>query len=147
MPKIDYYSIESELSEILKADATLDGVHITVEDNTDMEGGSWVGIFLLGRELTEGQPLAMSTRIRYRLNFLILCWDYSLDSIADAIQKRDDLIGKVEIALLKNPTINNLVNYSFLEGGELESAQLEETAGFIAGGEIRLRAELTASTV
>lgn len=147
MPRVNYFDIESELAEILRANSTLDGVNITVESVTELEAGSWVGIYLVGRELPEGQPLAAYTRMRYKLNFVIWCWEYSLDSIADAIRQRDDLVGRVEIALMKNSTLNGKVSYCFLEGGELQSAQVAETSGYVAGGEIILKADVTATTV
>ena len=147
MAKIPYFEIENEISEILRADSTLEGVNITVEDVTDIEAGAWVGIYLLGRSVPEGQPLAAGTKTRFRLDIALWCWEYSLDSMADAIRKRDDLIGKVEIVLMANRTFNNMVDYSFLGGGELQSAQLDETAGFIAGGEILVQADITASTM
>lgn len=147
MGYVDYYGIEIELAEILKADETLGNVYISVENVLDLEAGAWIGIYLVGRDTPDGQPLAAATRTRFRLHFVLWCWEYSLDSIADAIQKRDLLLGKVEIALMKNPTINSKVNYSFLNGGELQSAQIAETAGYIAGGEIILQADITASTI
>lgn len=147
MARIPYYEIENEIAEILRADEELQSVNVTVEDVTEMEAGAWIGIYLLGRTVPpDGQPLAAGTRTRFRLDIALWCWEYSLDSMADAVRKRDDLVGKVELTLMANRTFNNLVNYSFLNGGELQTAQLDETAGFIAGGEILVQADITAST-
>lgn len=147
MSKVSYFDIETEIASILTSDITLNGVNITVESVTELDAGSWVGIYLVGRDVPDGQPLANGTLMRYRLNFILWCWEYSLESITDAIQRRDDLVGRVEVALMKNRTLNNSVNYSFIEGGELQSAQIAETSGYIAGGEIILKADITFSTL
>jgi len=146
MPRVDYYDIEVEMLQILKADTTLQGVQITVEDDFELDTGAWVAIYLDRRDPTEGQSLSAGTRTRYNLYFSIWCWQYSLESTSQAARFRDDLIGKVEIALMKNRTLNNKVSHMWIEGGEMPSARLPGSKGHVAGGEIVVVAEVIAST-
>lgn len=146
MSRIDYFEIETEIAEILKADATIGGVQVTVEDDLNLEVGPWVSIYLERRDPTAGQPLAAGTRTRMQLRFSIWCWQYSLDSITEACKNRDDLVGKVEVVLMANRSLNSKVNYSWLEGGEIQSARVPDTSGYVAGGEVVVIAEVMAST-
>lgn len=147
MARIDYYAIETEIKTILDADATLTGTLITVEDELlfGAERTPWVGVFLERRDAGD-QSLSSGQRTRYNLRFSIWCWEYSLESISKAIQLRDDLLGKVEVALMGNRTLNGKVSTSWLEGGDLPSARVPESNGFVSGGEIILIADVTATT-
>lgn len=147
MARIDYFAIEKKLGDILSSDSTLQGVKVIVEEDVEFEDGPYVGIYLERRDATASQSLSSGTKIRYDLKLSIWCWSYSLDSVADAINSRDDLVGKVELVLLNNRTIGDKVTTSWLEGGEMPSARLEgeEVDGYISGGEIILTAQVSAS--
>lgn len=148
MARIDYYGVISEIRDILKADETLSGVQVTVEGNPPLDSGPWIAIYLTRREAPEGQPLAVGTRTRMRLRVSIWCWQFSLESSEEASRLRDDLISKVEIALMGNRTINDKVAYLFLEGGQFMNDQLQNDTlnGWVSGGEIALTMEAVAIT-
>ena len=147
MARIDYFSIEDELGSLIRADETVQGVQVTVEGDVEIEAGALVAIYLDRRDPTSGQSLSAGTRTRFQIKFIIWCWEYSLDSMSDAMKKRDDLVGKVEIILMKNRTISNKVSTSWLAGGAMPAQQLEgDFDGYVAGGEIVLIAEAVAVT-
>lgn len=148
MSRVDYYDIATELAEVLIADSTMEGVQVTVEDDAPLDSGPWVSVFIENRSTPSGQPLAAGTKTRFQIRFGIWCWQFSLESIGVASRLRDDLVGRVEIVLMKNRTLNNKVSHSWLEGGDMmsERIQNDNASGFIAGGEIIMIAEITAST-
>lgn len=149
MARVDYFDLENTIKSILEADSSLSGVTITVEG--EVPGGGvglfpYVGIHIERRDPHGGQPLAAGQRTRLNLKFAIWCWEYSLESVAKAIQLRDDLVGKVEVALMKNRTINNKVACIWLDGGRLPSGKDPESNGWLSAGEIIVIADVTAST-
>ena len=148
MARVDYYTIVSEIGQILNADTTLSGVQITVEDSAPLDSGPWIAIYLESRTPSSGQSISAGTRTPYNLRISAWCWQFSLESTARAAQLRDDLVGLVEIALMKNRTLNDKVGSIYLEGGELMSDQIksDEMSGFIAGGEIIIIADVVAIT-
>jgi hypothetical protein len=150
MPRVDYFAIESGIETVLNADATLAGVTVAVEDELVFGAAtsSWVGIYLDRRDAPENrQRLAAGQQTVFLLRFVLWCWEYSLEGIAKAIQRRDDLMGKVEVALMKQRTLNGTVTTSWLEGGEMPSGRVPGQTGWASGGEIRLVAEVKATTI
>lgn len=149
MSRVDYYDLATEIREILIADDTLEGVQVTVEDDAPLDSGPWVSVVLVNRSTPMGQPLAGGTRTRFNVRFSLWCWQFSLESTGVASKLRDDLVGKVEIALMANRTLNNKVASSWLEGGDMmsERVQNDNISGYIAGGEVILIADITASTL
>ena len=145
MARVDYYALEQEIQAILQADAALAGVRIVVEDEIlfGAETTPWVGIYLDRRDAPADIQRIGGTRTDYRLRFSIWCWEYSLDSVSTAARLRDDLVGKVEVALMGNRTLNDLVATSWLEGGEFMSARTQ--GSWLMGAEIVLVAEKAAS--
>jgi len=148
--RVDYYAIEKALQTLLQADATLTGTTVTVEAELmfGAEAAPWVGIYLDRRDAPadmQGIGAGISTRMLCR--FSIWCWAFTLESIEEAIHKRDDILGKVEVALMKNRTITNNVSTSWLEGGEMPSGRIPGNTGFMSGGEVVLVADVKATTV
>lgn len=147
MARIDYAAIQTQIKTVLNADATLAGVTVEIERDglTSPEQCPWVGIYLERRQIFR-RPIAAGTRMDYKIYFLLWCYEFSMETIEAAASLRDDLIGKVEIALMKNTSLNGLVTTLALtdDAGEFESARTE--AGFISGGSIRLEAVAKATT-
>lgn len=148
MAKVDYYGIVNEVGNILNADAELLGVQVTIEDEPPLDSGPWVAVYLESRTPTVGQSMSAGTRTRFQLRMTVWCWQFSIESTARAAQLRDELVGKVEIALMKNRTLNDKVGSIWLDGGQLLSEQIksDSISGFIAGGEIVVLAEVVAIT-
>lgn len=148
MARVDYYAIETAVQAILQADATLAGTTVVVEGELvfGSEQTPWVGIYLDRRDApADRQRIAAGTRTVFLIRLALWCWEYSVEGEAKAIQLRDDLVGKVEVALMANRTLSGTVTTSWLEGGELPSGRLPET-GWVSGGEIVLIAEAKATT-
>lgn len=147
MARIDYAAIQSEIKTVLGADSTLAGVTIELERDglSSPEQCPWVGIYLERRQIFR-RPIAAGTRVDYKVSFLLWCYEYSIETIATAAQLRDDLLGKVEIALMKNTTLNGKVTTLALadDAGEFESARTN--AGFLSGGSIRIEVVVKATT-
>ena len=144
MAKIDYWAIEQELAEIIRS--SLDGYTVEVEPEMMFaaEQTPWVSIYLLRRDAPEGQPIAANKRLRLHLQFSIYVWCWHLEK-REALRLRNAALGELELVLLRNPTVNDMVNFIFLEGGELQSGRVEGTlGGFASGGEILLTAEAVA---
>ena len=149
MARVDYYAIELAIQTLLQGATSLSGVMVTVEEELlfGAETTPWVGIYLDRRDApADLQGLSAGQRTRFLLRFSIWAWEYSLESVAKAIQLRDDLLGKVEIVLMGNRTLDGTVNKCWLEGGEMPSARLPGGSGWVSGGEIVLVADAVATT-
>lgn len=146
MPRIDYYGIELELQALLEADPSMNGVVVTVEEHgvNHAEQAPLVNIRLDRRDATAAQPIAGGQRTRYAIRFVLLCSQYSLESVEQAARLRDDLIGRVEVVLMKNRRIGGMVHYLTLVGGPF-GIEHQDT-GWLATGEVVAVADLDAST-
>ena len=147
MARADYYAIEKGVKVTLEADLALQGVRYFIEEEvTWADSVPAVFIYLDSRDAApEEQRLAASTRVDYLVNLSLWCIDGHFDSLELASQARSDLVGKVEVALLKDPTLDSSVDYSWLEGGEFMNAR-DDQSGFITAGEVRLVAKVHATT-
>lgn len=148
MARVDYYAIENAIAAVLRADATLAGVTVMVEEELSFQRGSIVGIYLDDRSSPQDlQAISAGTETRFIVNFTVWCWHMGIGRDRTMVmQQRDDLVGKVEIALMKNRTLSNTVNMSWLEGGEFISGPDPQGNQFMSGAEIKLSADVTAST-
>lgn len=143
MARIDYFDIEDSLADVLRADATLSGVLVQVEERIVLQDGDFVDIFLDEREAPEEQPIAAGKITRYELRLSVWCFGYALD-LREAGRRRDELLGKVEIALMKNRQWHSQIGQSWSGGGRFDNRQNEETGGLLSGAEIRLVADVKA---
>lgn len=143
MARVDYWSIQNELVEILKQN--LNDVTITLEEDfmLSSEMTPWLCVYLEGREVPESQPIAAGRRVRMRVRLSIWIWCYALELHA-AVQARDDLVGRVELILAENRSLNDKVDALWIEGGQLPSVNTPEAHGFFSGGEIVVSSEITA---
>lgn len=146
MARLDYYAVEEGIREVLSADADLEDVRIEIETDVEMapDGGGAVYVYLDRRDAPASeQRLAAGTRTDFLLRFALWCLDCDFESVAAASRRRDDLLGKVEVALMRDRSLNGTVDASWLEGGEFLTMQEQ---GFISGGEIILIAKAKATT-
>jgi len=146
MARIAYFAIQEEIQRVLQADATLADVLVTVEEDGPKSGEQmpWIGVYLEDRE-DAGESIAAGTRQVFNVRYGIWIYEYHPESVKQAAQLRDVLIGKVEIALMKNRTLNQNVEGVKILRGEFESAK--DRAGFIMGGSIVVEILKTASTL
>jgi len=147
MARILYFAIEEAIRDILKADNNLkdDMVVIEEEPPTNIDLGRWIGIYLERRDPIAGS-IAAGKRQRLQMTFAIWCAASHMESVAQACQERDKLMGQVEIALLgdTNKTLNSTVQRFELGGGEFESARIE--GGIMMSGSIIINAQQEATT-
>lgn len=148
MARIDYFAIEQEIQRVLKEDATLVGagvVHVVVEEDvvTSPEMCPWVGVYIADRE-SSGSPITAGQQQRFKVRYEVWCYDHALE-VPEASRLRDDLIGKVEVALLKKPTLNGKVTTMMITGGTFDSGRVD--AGFLMGGSIVLEIEKKATII
>jgi len=148
MARVDYFSIETAIKTILDADADLAGVAILIEEELTVQRGNVVGIYLDDRDASDpDQSLSAGTRTRFNVRFSIWCWHFGVGRDRRVpMEQRDDLVGKVEIALMKERTLNDTVNMSWLEGGEFLSGPDPTGNQFMSGASIILVADVVAST-
>jgi hypothetical protein len=147
--RVNYYAIERAVQEILTKDDELANVRVTIEEELlfGAEATPWVGIYLDSREAPANrQRISAGRSTLYLVRLALWCWQYSLESVAKAIELRDDLVGKVEVVLMRHRTLKETVHMSWLEGGELPSARVPERTAWMSGGEIRLVAQVEATT-
>lgn len=150
MARADYYAVESAIKTLLDADSTLTGVQVGIEEELAF-GASTAGqveIYLERRDApADLQALRAGQTTRFLVRLSLWCYGFSIESVAKACQLRDDLMGKVEVALMANRTLSGSVNKFYLDGGEFDNQESPSPAhGFGMGGSIIVIADLTART-
>ncbi len=141
MARVDYYGIAKAIQSQLQADSNLADVTVLVEEELTMSRGNVVIIYLDRREAPDDlQTLSAGTRTRFNLFFSIWCFHFGFEK-ALAIEARDDLLGKVELALMSDPTFSNNVSSSWITGGDFDNGPLPDGVDFMAGAEVQLLAQ------
>ena len=148
MARVDYFSIETAIKTILDADADLASVSVLIEEELTVQRGNVIGIYLDDRDAAEqDQSLSAGTRTRFNVRFSIWCWHFGVGRDRRVpMEQRDDLVGKVEIALMKERSLNSTVDTSWLEGGEFLSGPDPTGKQFMSGASIILVADVTGTT-
>ena len=145
---VDYWGIREACAAVLRDDPDMFGVTVQVEEEfmLSAEQAPVVVVYLEDRiaEPAE-QRISAGMRTDFQLHFNIWCGDCDFGGLPLAIKKRDDLIGKVEVALMRQRTLNGAVGKLWLNGGQLYDARTND-AGFLAWGEVRLTASVIATT-
>lgn len=154
MARFDYYGLETDIQTILKADADVSAhwaerdpsILIEREMLFGMDECPAVIIYMDSRSAPSNlQGISSGQRTRFDLRLSLWVCEFHLDSVETASKNRDDLIGLVEVALMKDRTLGGKVGASWLDGGEFMTAQSDN--GFISCGEITLVAEGLSTTV
>tara|TARA_Y100000310_G_scaffold279946_1_gene299384 strand:+ start:176 stop:622 length:447 start_codon:yes stop_codon:yes gene_type:complete len=145
MARVDYYQIEKDIKTQLEADADLASVSVRIEEEPEFVMGDHVIIYLLGREAPEDmQSISAGTETRYLVTFSIMCFSTGLQ-LEQLLERRDDLLSQVELALMSNRKFANAqIQSSWLQGGEFENSRNGDEGLFNAGAEIELVVDVTA---
>lgn len=148
MARINYFGILEATKAVIEADADVRALHATVEitrPTITMNMSPHVNIHE-GRRDNATQVIAGGTRQRYLFRWSVVVGVFSAAGFEDATRQRDELIGVVEIALMKNRDLNGALvgKQLLLQGGALQSEPTD--AGFWSLGTIDLAAEVVAST-
>ena len=149
MAAIDYAGIRDGLKTILNADALTAASRVYVEEEPQFgmadAGGGVIAVFSDGRTPDPaGQPLANGKRTNYHVNHTLWVAMFNMESFKAAADARDALLANVELVLMKDRTIGGKVAASWLEGGQMFSARDGGTNTFVAAGEIKLVAQVSA---
>lgn len=137
MARVDYYAIEQGIEEVLKDDPNLVDVAILIEPAALVERGNTVAIYPDRRSApADDQVISAGRRTRLMLRFSIWCYSDGLER-ESVLKARDDFVGRVELALMDDPTLRGTVEESWLDGGEFDTPQ-ELDSGFALGAEVGL---------
>ncbi len=146
MARVDYYGIQQAIKAVLDADDRLHGVTVIIEeDEFQVEQTPWIGVYLLDRD-KDGESIAAGRRQNFNVRYELWCVAHHPESVRQAAEARDDLIGNAEVALMANRTLRGALNAGValeIESGEFESARSQ--AGFVMAGSIVLRVIATAT--
>lgn len=151
MARIDYADLKNELAQILSAAPTLADIAFTVDDDIRLDSfGCSANIEMVRRDHTApAQSLSAGQRQRYYVTTVVTVVAVGIDRQA-AIEQRDDVIGEIEVVLMRNRTLNDKVGTLFLQGGELfllKDTSDQSEGYFVAVGEIIVQLDATLSTV
>src|SRR3990172_2339488 len=152
MARINYSALLKGIEQVLQNDGDIVAFQADVLVKKPVPTtltGPVVNIFEDRRDPTPSQDISAGTRKRYTIRWAIWVTCFSADSYADAAEQRDELLGKVEIALMKNRTLAGVLPNSSLDiqGGELGRGGPAGDVGFIAQSTLIVTAEAVASTL
>lgn len=146
MSRVDYRAIGLKLKQVIEADQDLlYGIPVTLEEEFpfgQIENG-WIGVYMTGRGIREGQPLAIGRSMRMSVYFSVWCFGYNIGEQGGAFVQRDDLIGKVEEILMKNRDLTNEAEIVEVTGGQFINARDEEEY-FVAAGSVDIVVDVQA---
>lgn len=148
MAAIAYGNIRDQIKGILEGDARTSAARVYVEEEPQFgiqDVQQAILVYTDRRSAPrELQRAAVSKRTTYLLNIVLAVVYFSLESYKAACDGRDTLLGNVELVLMANSTINDTVNTSWLEGGELYSVRDAQSSTYVAVAETLLVAEVSA---
>lgn len=148
MARISYLAIARKIKETLENDPDIAAAARTItvaEDNiAAAELMPWVCIYPISRRPTTGQSLAANTRWRFEIMYEIWAYGFSMLGPEDALQQCEDLLGMIEVALLRDPTLGGLAQMQRLDGGDFDNAKTE--GSFVMGGSVRLAVQAVTTT-
>ena len=134
------------MQAVLQAEPDLAGTLVVIEEDGPMsvEQMPWVGIYIVDRE-DDGGPISGGTMQRMRIRYSIWCFEHAMESVKEALRLVTELISKVEIALVTNPTANLNVAQLRITRGDFESAHAD--SGFVMVGSTEVEVLKTSSRV
>lgn len=145
MARIDFTAITEAIRTQLLTEASLSGVKVLLEKELSFDQGPLVIIYLLrADEEADDQSLAAGTTSRLTLHFQLLPFAFATDKYS-AIKLRNDLIGRVHIALMKDRTFSNAVTSSWYGEFNFDTGE-SPGGGFFSGAAIELVVDATATT-
>lgn len=138
MAKIDYDQIETEIENVISNN--VNDVKILKEEELvfGFDNDRVVGIYLQSRRAPANrQRLANGSRSDLLVSFLLRCLGFSIDGTNNAASKRNNLVGDIEDALIRNRDLNGEVEFLFLNGGDV-IPPFQEGSGFASVGDVQI---------
>ena len=145
----NYSTLVDAIAAQLKAYSGLAGVRVEIEQDPVLglpdDGGRALVVESMRRRPSPGQSMAAGTRLRNRLTVVISSVGFDMESFRAAANKRDDLIDKVELAIMADRTIGARTVNLELMGGEFYRASAPGNAPpFASIGETLLEMDVSA---
>lgn len=141
MAGIDYYLLEQQIQTVIQTNAGIKTVVIEEALVYNPDETPWVGIYLTRRDApSDGQSLSAGQRVRYEVRLSIWVYAFNLE-LTKACEARVDAISSIESQLLGNRA--SIDGDFWFEGGEFQTAQNEDDANFMVGGEIIMVVDAT----
>ena len=150
MARIPYGQYTRAIQDVILNDASIIKYGVTVDIGRPPTLGlgmmPHIGIYEGSRFPSPGQTIAAGTRIRYNLNWNVWVAIFSGAGYADALDQRDEILGVLEITMMKNRDLGGLLPNKPLNlgGGDLRSGP--GSGGFIAEGSLSLSLEVEGSS-
>lgn len=149
MAGIDYNAVVDALKLHLESDTDMRALNVYVgielDVDTIFERLPSVVLYFDRREAPEEiQGLYAGQQTRYLLYFSVWAWHGSLESIEQAARFRNDLLSKLELALMRDRTLGGAVDKLWYEGGTMLSAERDE-GDFVMGAETIVVVDVTAA--
>lgn len=145
MAGIDYYLLEQQIRTVIDDNTAAKSVVIEEALVYNPDETPWVGIYLTRRDApADGQSLSAGQRVRYEIRLSIWVYSFAFE-IETACKDRVTMIASVEKELLTNRASITAAGAFWFEGGEFVTAQNEDNASFMAGGEIIMVVDATAT--
>lgn len=96
-------------------------------------------IYMVGRRTPERhQRMTAGRTTHYELVFSVWCLHYSMDSMEVAARFRDDLVARVDAALMRDNNLGGLLSKgSWIEAGDVLSGADPQAKAYVAGIETR----------
>lgn len=149
MARIRYYDYLKAIRDVLDVDTDLQNLHVKIEIGKAIVTAAQtphVNVTEISREPMR-PAIAAGTLSRYRVRWKITVSAFSAAGFEDAMQQRDEVLGIVEVVMMKNRDLGGILppRQLTLEGGSLQSAP-GEAGGFWAQADLDLSAEIQFST-
>lgn len=149
MARISYLGIANKIKSILENDELIAEKTRSItlcEDNIQSaELMPWIGIYPITRRPSATQTIAAGQRWRFEITYEIWVYAFSMVGPEEALTMTEELLGLVEVALLREPTLGGMAQMIRLDGGDFDNARTE--GSFVMGGSVRLNVLATATTV
>lgn len=148
MAKIDYSALALGIKGILDTQlSTQTPLPKVVVEKEFVPNERWIGIYCQSRAPDNGQALALASRQRQIVQYMVRVWAYAM-SLPESIRLRDGLLSRTEVALMTDQTMGGNCVASWMEGGRFISAQdnMKKNMWF-GGAEIILKCDCVAKAI
>lgn len=150
MARISYTATLKAIKQVIEEDPDVRRLEPRVEANAPIPvdlDKPFIAVYEGRRDPSGGQDLAAGTRTRYVVTYEVQVHCFSAESQADAGEQRDEVLGTVEIALMRKRSLGGALDDSslMLRGGPLGGGAGPQ-GGFISSGGLSISVEAVAST-
>lgn len=139
---IDYGAIRDGIAQAIRSHPELNALTVFHEPGRlpAPEQCPCALVFLVGRaNPPELQRMDGGRGLAFRLTFSVWVLHYSLESLEDAMRKRDEVLAKAEMALMADRTLGGAARRSvYFEGGDVEWNRDPAAQAFVSAIETRL---------